>query len=214
MRGFIKPRFTRLHMPFRAKAERSRHSFHLQAVGLALALLAGVLCGSFWQHASQQNVYLSYFAEQYLAGHNTGSFSAAMSVSFLSAMILQAVVLFFSLSCIGAPVLACVPVLRGISIGCVSAYLYASMGMRGLLANLILFWLPAILQSVFLVLFTDAALDTSTSLFRLNFLEQATGAGTRISRCLRIFVVSSLGMLLAAILEGLLAVIFAPVFLK
>lgn len=94
MRGFIKPRFTRLHMPFRAKAERSRHSFHLQAVGLALALLAGVLCGSFWQHASQQNVYLSYFAEQYLAGHNTGSFSAAMSVSFLSAMILQAVVLF------------------------------------------------------------------------------------------------------------------------
>ena len=39
MRGFIKPRFTRLHMPFRAKAERSRHSFHLQAVGLALALL-------------------------------------------------------------------------------------------------------------------------------------------------------------------------------
>ena len=206
MRGFIKPRFTRLHMPFRAKAERSRHSFHLQAVGLALALLAGVLCGSFWQHASQQNVYLSYFAEQYLAGHNTGS--------FLSAMILQAVVLFFSLSCIGAPVLACVPVLRGISIGCVSAYLYASMGMRGLLANLILFWLPAILQSVFLVLFTDAALDTSTSLFRLNFLEQATGAGTKISRCLRIFVVSSLGMLLAAILEGLLAVIFAPVFLK
>ena len=201
MRGFIKPRFTRLHMPFRAKAERSRHSFHLQAVGLALALLAGVLCGSFWQHASQQNVYLSYFAEQYLAGHNTGSFSAAMSVSFLSAMILQAVVLFFSLSCIGAPVLACVPVLRGISIGCV-------------LANLILFWLPAILQSVFLVLFTDAALDTSTSLFRLNFLEQATGAGTKISRCLRIFVVSSLGMLLAAILEGLLAVIFAPVFLK
>mgnify|MGYP003094454021 CR=1 FL=1 len=198
MRGFIKPRFTRLHMPFRAKAERSRHSFHLQAVGLALALLAGVLCGSFWQHA----------------GHNTGSFSAAMSVSFLSAMILQAVVLFFSLSCIGAPVLACVPVLRGISIGCVSAYLYASMGMRGLLANLILFWLPAILQSVFLVLFTDAALDTSTSLFRLNFLEQATGAGTKISRCLRIFVVSSLGMLLAAILEGLLAVIFAPVFLK
>ena len=183
MRGFIKPRFTRLHMPFRAKAERSRHSFHLQAVGLALALLAGVLCGSFWQHASQQNVYLSYFAEQYLAGHNTGSFSAAMSVSFLSAMILQAVVLFFSLSCIGAPVLACVPVLRGISIGCVSAYLYASMGMRGLLANLILFWLPAILQSVFLVLFTDAALDTSTSLFRLNFLEQATGAGTKISRC-------------------------------
>ena len=204
MRGFIKPRFTRLHMPFRAKAERSRHSFHLQAVGLALALLSGVLCGSFWQHAS----------EQYLAGHNTGSFSAAMSVSFLSAMILQAVVLFFSLSCIGAPVLACVPVLRGISIGCVSAYLYASMGMRGLLANLILFWLPAILQSVFLVLFTDAALDTSTSLFRLNFLEQATGAGTKISRCLRIFVVSSLGMLLAAILEGLLAVIFAPVFLK
>ena len=212
MRGFIKPRFTRLHMPFRAKTERSRHSFHLQAVGLALALLSGVLCGSFWQHASQQNVYLSYFAEQYLAGHNTGSFSAAMSVSFLSAMILQAVVLFFSLSCIGAPVLACVPVLRGISIGCVSAYLYASMGMRGLLANLILFWLPAILQSVFLVLFTDAALDTSTSLFRLNFLESRVCP--IISRCLQIFVVSSLGMLLAAILEGLLAVIFAPVFLK
>ena len=79
MRGFIKPRFTRLHMPFRAKTERSCHSFHLQAVGLALALLSGVLCDSFWQHASQQNVYLSYFAEQYLAGHNTGSFSAAMS---------------------------------------------------------------------------------------------------------------------------------------
>lgn len=214
MRGFTKPRLARLHAPFRSAGARGNHTSHLQAACLALALLAGVLCGSFWQHASGENAYLSYFVEQYLAGHNTGSFSAAMSAAFLSAMVLQAVVLFFSLSCIGAPVLACVPVLRGISIGCVSAYLYASMGMRGLLANLILLWLPGILQAVFLIVFTDAALDTSVSLFRLNFLEQTTGAGTKISRCLRIFVISSLGMLLAAVLEGLLAVIFAPVLLK
>ena len=43
MRGFIKPRFTRLHMPFRAKTERSRHSFHLQAVGHPHALKSQVL---------------------------------------------------------------------------------------------------------------------------------------------------------------------------
>lgn len=184
-------------------------------VGLSCTLLAGVAFGSIFPYLAESNRYLSYFAHQYLVGNHGGGFSSVASGSFFSAMMLQAVVLFFSFSCIGAPVLLCIPFLRGIAIGCISAFLYTEMGSRGLAANMILLWIPEVLQAACLLFFVLAALNTSISLFQSNFLSKTpNSAGPKVSRCLRCFVFSSLGLLLASVIEGLLAAIFAPVLLN
>lgn len=196
-------------------AARYRKSTVGEMAGLACSLFAGVVFGSVFPYMEGSNRYLSYFVQQYLVGNHNGSFSAVASNSFFSAMVMQATVLFFSLSCIGAPLLLCIPFLRGITIGCISAYLYTEMGSRGLVANMILLWIPDVLQAACLLFFVSAALQTSMDLFRTSFFVQASGsAGPKIDRCMRCFIVSSLGLLLASLIEGLLAAVFAPVLLN
>lgn len=183
--------------------------------GLSCSLFAGVVFGSVFPYMAESNRYLAYFVQQYLVGNHNGSFSSVASGSFLSSMLMQATVLFFGLSCIGAPLLVCIPFLRGITIGCISAYLYTEMGSRGLVANMILLWIPEVLQAACLLFFVSAALELSIDLFRSSFLAQTPGsAGPKIGRCMRCFIFSSLGLLLASVIEGLLAAIFAPVLLN
>lgn len=194
---------------------RYRKSAAGKMAGLSCTLFAGIVFGSIFPYMAESNRYLAYFVQQYLVGNHSGSFSSVASGSFFSAMMMQATVLFFSLSCIGAPLLLCIPFLRGITIGCISAYLYTGMGTRGLVANMILLWIPEVLQAACLLFFVSAALETSIDLFRLSFLAQTSGfAATKISRCMRCFIFSSLGLLLAALIEGLLAAVFAPVLLN
>lgn len=202
----------------RAAAGRAENSHPRKAnrkmLILSCALLAGVIFGSIYAATAESNRYIIYFVQQYLNGVHGGGFATAMSGTFLSSMAMQAVVLFFSLSCIGAPVLLCLPFLRGVIIGCVSAYLYRYMGSRGLLANLLLLWIPEVLRALLLIAFIAAAWDTSVGLFRLNFLTQTPGPDPRIKRCLRCFVLASFGMLLVSLLEGVLSAVFAPVLLE
>lgn len=181
---------------------------------LACALLVGVIFGSIYEATGASNRYIAYFVRQYLNGVHGGGFAAAASGTFLSSMAMQAVVLFFSLSCIGAPVLIFLPFLRGVFIGCVSAYLYSGMGSRGLLANLLMLWVPEVLRALLLIFFIAVAWDTSVGLFRLNFLAQTPGPEPRIRRCLRCFVLVSFGMLPISLLEGALSAVFAPVLLE
>ena len=216
MHKFRKPRPLALNRTTSGHhAARYRKSGVGKMAGLSCSLLAGVVFGSIFPYMAESNRYLAYFVQQYLVGNHNGSFSSVASVSFFSSMLMQAAVLFFSLSCIGAPLLVCIPFLRGITIGCVSAYLYTGMGSRGLVANMILLWIPEVLQAACLVFFVSAALQTSVALFRSGFLAQTSGsAGPKISRCLHCFIFSSLGLLLAALIEGLLAAVFAPVLLN
>lgn len=215
MREFRKMRLPALR---RTKSEHAakapRTGFGKKMAGLSCLLLSGVALGSFFPYLAGSNRYFSYFVHQYLMGNHSGSFASVASGSFFSAMMLQALVLFFSLSCIGAPVLLCIPFLRGIAIGCIAAYLYTEMGSRGLLANMILLWIPEVLQAACLLFFVAAALNTSLGLFRSNFVAKAPSpVGPKMGRCLRCFVSSSIGLLLASLIEGLLAAIFAPALL-
>lgn len=212
MRGFLKES-TRARVRF-ALAPLSIQKPHARVTGLGCILLAGVLLGSLWQSVGAQNPYLSHFIAQYLEQHRTVSFPAVVSASFFSAILVQVLIVLLGLSCVGIPFLLVVPLLHGVSVGCIGAFLYGSMGMRGLLANLILFWVPEVMQAVLLLLLVNTALDTSLSLFRAGFLSQSTdGIRTQIDACLRCFVQTSLGMLAAVLLEGALSAVFAPVLL-
>lgn len=184
-----------------------------QTAGLAAVLLAGVAVGSMLQAAAAPDPYLTYFTQQYLQGRSTASFSAAMTNAVLNAIAPHLLALFFSMSCIGAPFLLCIPFLRGIFIGCISSYLYLHLGMRGLAANLILFWLPEVAACVFLVIFVRAALTLSLRMFRTNLLGEALDSGIKTDSCLRCFAVTACGTLLSAVLESILSAVFAPVLL-
>lgn len=208
----FRPSLLRAAKPRQPDTSQNKNA-RVKLFGLSCAMLAGVLLGSICQVAAESNRYATYFVRQYLEGVHGGGFIATASGTFLSAMAMQAAALFFSLSCIGAPVLLCLPFLRGVSIGCVSAYLYSDMGSRGLLANLILLWVPEVLRALLLISFISIALDTSVSLFRLNFLARSPSPDMGIKRCLHSFVLASLGMLPVSILEGVLAAVFAPVLL-
>ena len=212
MRGFLKES-TRAKVRF-ALGPFSLPKPQARLVGLGCILLAGVLLGSMGQAAGAQKPYLAHFIAQYLEQHCSSGFAAAVGASFSSAMLMQMLVVFLGLSCAGTPFLIFVPMLRGIYIGCIGAFLYGSMGMRGLLANLILFWIPEVMQAVFLLILVNAALDTSWPLFRACFSSQEfDGIRAKADACLRCFVYTSLGMLAAALLEGALSAIFAPVLL-
>lgn len=212
MRGFLKE-------SARAKVRFALDPFFLpkpqaRLAGLGCILLAGVLLGSLGQAMDAQKPYLAHFIAQYLDQHRSSGFAAAVGTSFFSAMLMQLLIVFLGLSCVGIPFLICVPLLQGISIGCIGAFLYGAMGVRGLLANLILFWVPEVLQAIFLLILADAAIDTSWPLFRACFLSQSfDGIRARADACLRCFVRTSIGMLASALLEGALSAIFAPVLL-
>lgn len=180
---------------------------------LAGILLLGIFFGSMWQQSSLQNAYLSYFAQQYLA-HCGSGLLAVVSGTFLSYILLETVVLFFSFSCIGTPVLFCIAALYGIPLGCITTYLYTSLGMRGLLANMILFLVPHLIAACSLVYFLDVAIGASTALFRIHMKGCASGMNAKMRYCFNSFLITLCGMLAAALLKGILCAIFAPVLLK
>lgn len=192
----------------------SRKRMKLRFITITGILLFGILCGSIWQHSSLQNTYLSYFAQQYLQSCLSGSFLSVASSAFLSHVLLEIVVLFFSFSCIGAPVLFCIPALYGISIGGITAYLYTSFGMRGLLANMILFLIPHILSACSLLVFVDSAICASSALYKLNIKGNSSGTNSKMRLCFNRFIITLCGMLISSLLEGILCAIFAPILLK
>lgn len=188
----------------------------LPALLLSLALLAGLLCGSLWLAGAQGQTakYLSYFAQQYLRRYKAGEFWPAFTVAYLSAFLLLGLVLFLSFSCLGAPLIFCAPLCKGIALGCISAYLYTQWGLRGMAANLLLLFIPELAKVGGLLLLSVRALDASVGLFKLNCVQQAPGAAAKMSRSLRSFVAAASLTLAASLLQAALTAVFGPVFLK
>lgn len=185
---------------------------------LAACYAAGLVLGAyFYMQAAQQNAqnYLAYYVQEILKTYRSATFLPVAAVVFLSCVILQAVLLLVSLSCIGAPVIFCVPFCKGFSAGCLCAALIAVQGFRGAMAYMLLFWLPELLQITFLLFFADIALQTSLCLFSIHLCRKSseTSVFTKVSLCLRIFLITALAYLACAIVAGLLSCIFAPLFL-
>ncbi len=214
MKGFV------IHRPRRIFAAR-RH-FHREAHAplrrqtliLSVFLFSGIVIGSLSITHLQGStaVYFSHFIQEYLLSHNTTSIWSVFSESFLSAMMLHCAVFFFGLCCIGPPFVLLFLIGRGMAAGTLSAYLYSNFGLQGLLVNLMIFFLPLLLQLILLLVLCTSALDCSRSLFRANFLGHTVGSAARAQQLLRVFILSSAGVLASACAEALLSALFAPVF--
>ncbi len=182
---------------------------------LAVILLAGIFCGSVWQRASAHNSYSAYFAQQYLTVHRSEGFLSIVSAAFFSYILIATVVLFFSFSCIGSPILFGIAACYGVSIGLIVSYLYSAFGLRGLLANMLLFLIPHMIAACSLVCFLDVGIAASSALFYIHMKGcVSSGTSTKINACFRSFLITLCGMFAAAFIKGALCAVFAPVLLK
>lgn len=181
---------------------------------MGFCLLAGVAVGSFLLSGTgEQSPYFSYFAQQYLTLFQGTSFYDLFAASFLAPLLLQSALFFCAASCFGGPVAALLLLCRGIGIGGVSAYLYQLLGLRGMAANLVLFFLPSLLQCFLHWWMAGAAWRSSAALFRMHCLAQGGGSlPTSIQHPLRVYLLSSIGLIAAAALQAGLSLLFAVVF--
>ncbi|MEG2595885.1 MAG: hypothetical protein RR937_09170 [Ruthenibacterium sp.] len=197
------------------KNTRPKH-WHLWA--LTGCYCAGLILGAYFYAQAKGNGiqnYMTYYVQEILKTYRNASFLPVAAFVFLSCIALQGILLFFSLSCIGAPAIFCVPLFKGFSAGCLCAALITLQGFRGAIAQLLLFWLPELLQISILLLFADIALRTSLCLFSFNICRKNSGnsAFAKIALCLRMFLLTALAYLVCAIVAGGLSCVFAPVFL-
>ncbi|MEG1366619.1 MAG: hypothetical protein RSC96_05315 [Oscillospiraceae bacterium] len=206
MRGLILPKM---------QSKRSNIYF-FYAVILGSIMLLGILIGALLISADAKisNKYPIFLINAFLQSHKSVSFTMLLSFSFLSGMIIHILTLICGFSCVGAPFIAAIPFLRGMFMGCISGYLYADMGIKGVLLNAILFWLPQALQGMALIVFASYALDTSLSMFATCFLEPVQSIKTRLKLYVKSFIFTSLILFITAIFESLLSGLLAEVLIN
>lgn len=209
MRGFYHFKTRPLHAK-RVVVGQKRWQLWLP-VGL---LLLGVCVGAVAEEMSRTNgqAYTTFFVRQVLSIYCDSTFTGVMGFLFLSSFLLHTIILFFSFSCIGAPAVLLIPFVKGFSFGCISGYLYGTLGLRGVLANMLLCLLPQLGEAALLLYFSMQALQMSTSLFRYLIAQKADSC-IRTHGCLQAYLTTSLLLIATSTTGALLAKLFAPVFL-
>ncbi len=180
-----------------------------------VVLLVGIVAGSFLQvnttvATSGGQAYISFFIEQIMLEHRQ-SVVEVVAFSFISALFLHLLVFFFSFSCVGTPVLIIIPFLKGAYIGCISGYLYTSLGLTGVLANLLIFFAPQLGEAFLLCVLTTQAMYVSSGLFKL-LISKKYECFVRLQSFVQCFVYTSLALAVTSVLSGVLSFVFVPVF--
>ncbi|MCI6639732.1 MAG: hypothetical protein MSH10_02890 [Pygmaiobacter massiliensis] len=179
---------------------------------LAMLFLAGLLAGIVYGRRSGGEGYLTYFVTEYLQNHLQGKFAPVFSVSFLSVISAHFLLFCLALSCVGPFVILFLPLLKGFSVGMISAMLCVQWGGHGILVGIAILWLPCIIQSVILLLFCWQALDISITLCKGTLLHRNTCREISLADLFEYFVLYSSAGLAAATLEGALAFLLGPLF--
>lgn len=178
---------------------------------LGILLLLGIFLGavlSQTQYTDTKNYY-TYLINSILDSYKSGSFTKILFTSFFSCIILQLALLLSGFCCFGAPIIACTVFLKGLLCGCLSSYLYLQLGLKGAFLNIIIFWLPQVMQAVFITILAAITLDNSIALFFNTFTSKKQGTAYKLKRCIKFFVFTSLGLFISAIIESALADAFS-----
>lgn len=201
----------RTHRRFR-NGKRGDSLFYMV---LACMVLAGVLAGTIWEAYARfaQNEYVSYFVKQYLNRYTYSSFGALLGGILWPSMLSLLFLVYNGFSCIGFPFILVVPLLKGFSIGSISGYLYATHGLHGMAAVLVLFFLPQMLQLWAILLLSQASANASFGLLLNHFTNQTVNEPFRLGQMVRRLAQSIVITVLACVLESALSVVFAPVLL-
>ncbi len=179
-----------------------------------ILLFFGIVIGSIYESYSRNSgqVYITFFIEEVVSIYSA-DFLSVMSFVFLSSFTIHLIMLFFSFCCIGLPVIFLLPVLKGIFIGCINGYLYGTMGAQGVFANLLILFLPQIIEAITISVLCTHAVQLSTGLYR-QITSKNKDVNLRVDLYIRYFIFSSIFLLLSSFLTAALSFVFAPVFLQ
>ncbi len=177
-----------------------------------LFLLFGIISGSFFEQINRLNgqAYLSYFINQVLENY-TNSPISIVSFTFLSSFILHFIILVFSFSCLGTPILISIPFLKGFYFGCVSGYLYTTLGVNGILINLLILLLPQFIESILICVLSTHAMYISCALYN-NLLLKKSDTPIRTQEYFKVFLFTSILLIISSSICAILSYIFVPIF--
>ena len=187
------------------------------AVRLVFALYyLGLVLGALYAcaQAEKQESYLYYYVSSFLGRHTDGSFLSAFSLSFLALLGMNIFLLLCSFACFGMPFILLFSLLRGVSGGMIGAFLYLEYGWKGILFQLLILLLPAVIQSLELLWFAARTLKSSARLFLCTLMRRRAGAAAPLDPAdtLQDFVLFAAVGMAGAILEGALSMLFGAVF--
>ena len=177
---------------------------------LAFLYLMGTVIGALYAQKYSQG-YFSYFISGYLQDHLSGNFLAVFSISFLSMLLCNIILLITGLSSIGMPVIIASVAAKGVTVGMIAASLYIQQGLKGVLAEMLLLWLPWVVQAIILICYGVNSIMLSSGIFSNMFLHNSIRANNA-SRFVRQFVVYSSIGLAVSILEASFSVLFFGLF--
>ena len=182
---------------------------------LTVTYYIGLAAGSFLQCGSSMlSKYLTLFAGQYQnIIFTTNAFSCFRGL-FLSFFLMLTLLFIFSLCSIGAPFILLMPFVKGLEIGVFTSYLYQTMHLKGLFANILLLWPHQVISAGIVIGFSLISLRSARQLFQITLGGAQGKESALIPILLRPYLVCC-GINLIPIGYELLAnFLFLPVFLK
>ena len=175
-----------------------------------LGLVLGALYAS--AQSGKQESYLYYYVNGFLERHTNGSFLSVFSLSFLALLGMHLFLFLCSFACFGMPFILLFALLRGISGGVIGAFLYLEYGGRGILFQVLILLIPTVIQSLELLWFASHTLKSSAKMFQHTMLRHAGAGALNPEDTLQDFVLFATIGMSGAILEGVLSMLFGPVF--
>lgn len=176
---------------------------------LAFLFLAGLFYGAI----SAKSGFASYYTSAVMRIYKNSSFIEISCYIFLSQLMLNVTVLFSSVSCIGAPVIAFAPFCSGYVNGCIFSYMTSQSGTKGAVGYFIMLWLPLFFQTLCMLYYAMVSMQTSVRLFRHHFLGEPHISGIKIKSSMYVFLIICLVEFVLSLLSGGFIKLFNPVFL-
>lgn len=101
--------------------------------------------------------FIRYYVSFVMKVRQSGDEMLIFSTEFLGSVLLMTLELLCGFCAFGVPILHSLILLRGCGAGLFTAALYAERRLRGLLINVMLFWIPEVLLSAMLIVFCALA---------------------------------------------------------
>ena len=152
--------------------------------------------------------------EKYLNENSSLSIIELISRNILSSLIYLLAIYCCGLCAIGLPIIAIIPLIKGISIGMIISYEYIFNGIKGFLYSLNILFLPT---AIFVCILNFAyceginmSLNVSGSVF--NFKGRENKSNITFIKFTKRFIIFAVGIILISLIEGVLTGIFSKYY--
>ena len=179
---------------------------------LAACYLVGILAASLYIGLSsgQTWAFTQYYCDFMMKLHSSGDAVLVCSVRFLTSFVQLSLLLLCGLCAFGSPLAGMLLFLKGTGTGLFCAALYGQYGARGVLINLLLFWLPEVLETLLILFMGRFAILSARNLAALCFEHPRPAHTAGPQKLLFRYLVLCLIALVPCMLSAGLSLLFSP----